>query len=323
MSYDPLHTERLLALSRVSEAVGAAQAAGSDPEAMFQLATWRLLGTHLDRDLGEARRLLRSASDCRHGLAAMLEIALVANGSGAHPDWPRALELLEAAAAWHPDAVRHARLLACMDLDRHGYPATVAQGRPIGRAPDVILHPGAFTTLECRHLAQVASDLLAPTMVADPATGRSVPHPIRRSDGAVIGPMREDLVVGALNRRLARLTGTELAAGEPMTILRYGPGQEYRPHFDVLPNEVNQRQLTVLVYLNHGYDGGATRFEKSGLEFVGRTGDAIAFRNTLPNGSPDPQSCHSGLPVASGRKWLATRWIRSRPLDVWIQRPRA
>lgn len=319
MNYDWPTAERLLRDGRVSKALELVRSAASNPEAVFQHATWHLLGTRVPRDLCEARRLLSVASAMRHQSAAMLEIALVANGSGAAPDWSLARRLLDRASSWHPVAARQRCLLNAMDLDVNGFPTKTATGKLIGRAPDICLYEAAFTPIECRHLATVASDLLAPTLVADPATGRPIPHPIRRSDGAVIGPMREDMVIGALNRRIAALTGTRLAAGEPLTVLRYGPSQEYRPHLDILPNEANQRALTVLIYLNHGFEGGGTRFENSGLEFFGRTGDAIVFRNTLPDGTPDPRSRHAGLPVVSGNKWLATRWIRTRALDVWAQ----
>ena len=50
-----------------------------------------------------------------------------------------------------------------------------------------------------------------------------------------------------------------------------------------------------------------------------RGGDALLFFNTLADGRADPATRHAGLPVRSGAKWLATRWIRARPLDPWNQ----
>ncbi len=103
--------------------------------------------------------------------------------------------------------------------------------------------------------------------------------------------------------------------GEPLQVLRYAPGQEYRPHFDAIDRADNQRVLTFLVYLNDGYEGGETRFLHSGLTVKGKKGDGLLFRNAGQDGRPDPNSQHAGLPVTSGEKFLASRWIRQRALD--------
>jgi prolyl 4-hydroxylase len=77
----------------------------------------------------------------------------------------------------------------------------------------------------------------------------------------------------------------------------------------------------VLVYLNQGYAGGETEFELAGLTFAGGEGDALLFRNVDDSGQPDPATRHAGLPVTSGTKWLATRWIRQRPYHPWLGEP--
>ena len=101
--------------------------------------------------------------------------------------------------------------------------------------------------------------------------------------------------------------------GEPLQVLRYRPGQQYRNHYDAIAGLDNQRALTMLVYLNDAYQGGETRFVRTGLAVRGRKGDALLFRNILPDGRPDPMSEHAGLPVVSGTKLIASRWIRERP----------
>jgi prolyl 4-hydroxylase len=81
---------------------------------------------------------------------------------------------------------------------------------------------------------------------------------------------------------------------------------------DWLPGDPNPRIMTVLVWLNEGYGGGETEFVNAGLKAKGRKGDALLFRNGLPDGRVDPASEHAGLPVTSGTKLLASRWIRER-----------
>ena len=83
-----------------------------------------------------------------------------------------------------------------------------------------------------------------------------------------------------------------------------------------LAGEANQRILTVLVYLNDDYEGGETLFVRTGLRFKGRSGDALLFRNALPDGRADELSQHAGLPVVAGEKFIASRWIRARPFAL-------
>ena len=98
---------------------------------------------------------------------------------------------------------------------------------------------------------------------------------------------------------------------EPLQVLRYRSGGEYKPHMDAIRAEPNQRILTVLVYLSDDYEGGETQFPRTGLSFRGRTGDALLFRNADSDGRPDPLTLHAGLPVTRGTKYLASRWIRA------------
>ena len=157
-----------------------------------------------------------------------------------------------------------------------------------------------MTGIECAYLRKSVEAALQPSMVVDPASGALIPHPVRSSDAATIGVFAEDLVVNALNRRMAAVSGTRLDQGEPLQLLRYRSGGEYKPHMDALPAEANQRVLTVLVYLSDDYQGGETRFPHTGLTYRGRPGDALLFRNAGADGRPDPLSLHAGLPVTKG-----------------------
>ncbi len=94
-------------------------------------------------------------------------------------------------------------MLRAMRVGPDGRPAVVPQGRALSQTPDVRRFPGLFTPAECTHVARVATDPREPSVIADPATGQPRPDPIRTSAGAVIGPGREDLVVRALNLRIA------------------------------------------------------------------------------------------------------------------------
>ncbi|MBW6527178.1 2OG-Fe(II) oxygenase [Sphingomonas sp. RHCKR7] len=295
----------------------AAAARGGDADAAMLLAVWLLRGTPLRRDLPAARTWLRRAVELGHVDAALTEVALTANGSGAPADWPRALALLRTAAANDPVAAAQLALLRAMALDDDGQPSRLAAPETLSAAPRIVRHPALLTPAECAHLATVGAALLEPARVIDPRTGAWVAHPIRTSDGGAIGPTREDLVVRAINARVAAISGTTVAQGEPLTVLRYRPGQEYRPHLDTIQGAANQRIVTVLLYLNQGFGGGETHFPDAGVTVTPRGGDALLFANTRADGRPDAAARHAGRPVTQGAKWLATRWIRAAPVDPW------
>jgi prolyl 4-hydroxylase len=293
-----------------------AAAAAGNVDALFTLAVWLLAGDPVARDLPRARSVLRRCAEIGHADAALMEVALTATGSGGPPSWEDAYALLKRAAN-NPRATEQLDLLATMELDTKGHPIRAPQGERLSNSPDVVRFAALLSPAECRYVAMTAQDLLEPAVVVDPRSGKMVSHPIRTSFGAVIGPVRENLVIRAINARIAAISGTSIGQGEPLAVLRYSPGQQYRAHLDSMDGAPNQRIRTVLVYLNQGFKGGETYFTANGLKVSARGGDAIMFSNIVANGTPDRRSEHAGLPVIEGVKWLATRWIRERPYDPW------
>jgi prolyl 4-hydroxylase len=295
------------------------EGAGSrgDSAAAAELAAWFLRGDVIPRDLSRARVALRQAVTIGHVDAALLEVALTANGTGGVADWQAACSLLSGAAEHDPVAGEHLALLSAMRLDPNGYPRELPKPEVLSLSPYVALFHDALSRAECLHIASVANPLLEPGVVVDPATRRAIAHPIRSSFNATIGPAQETLPIVAVNRRLASITRTKLSAGEPLQVLRYAPDQQYKLHSDALPGEVNQRCFTAISYLNDGFAGGETDFPSLALRITPKAGDILIFRNTTSAGVADPRSRHSGLPVRSGVKWVATRWIRMEQYDPW------
>ena len=176
--------------------------------------------------------------------------------------------------------------------------------------PRITIHRGLISAAECRYLTLLGTPWLEQAMVIDEATGAGVIDAIRDADTSSFPPLAEDLVVQTINACIAAASGTEAAWGEPLTILRYRPGQQYRPHHDAGAQAA--RHWTALIWLNEDYEGGQTDFPDVGLRVKGGVGDLLLFHNVTADGAPDPRMMHSGLPVTSGVKWLASRWIRGR-----------
>lgn len=257
-------------------------------------------------EIAEARALFGRAGAAGHDGAAVIHCNLVASTL----DWARGLALLEELAKHDARCRAQLALVRAMDL------SAALVGEVVSRAPHLIFFRSFLSEAECRYLCAAAAPMLAPSVVVDPATGAQRPDPVRVSESVGFTLPLENPAVHALNQRIAAASGTGAAQGEPLQVLRYRPGGEYKPHFDAIPGFANQRILTMIVWLNEGYEGGETMFMKTGAKLKGRTGDALLFRNALPDGARDPDAAHAGLPVVRGEKLIASRWIRARPFAM-------
>jgi prolyl 4-hydroxylase len=288
------------------------QLAGQNqPQALAMLAEMKWRGGMVPQDPAAARELWRRAGDLGHAQAAQITTNLLANGVAGPRDWPAALARLQAEARKDQGRRQTLALVERMALDANGDPAKAFVPEVLSERPDVRRIERLFTAAECDYLRRLAEPGYEPSVVNN-AMGQPVRDPIRTSDGATIHWMIEDPAVHALNRRLATVSGTAYEQGEATLILRYKGAQEYKPHFDFVRSETNQRFKTALVYLNHDYKGGETYFPEIDLKVKGRKGDALIFTSALPDRSVDPLSKHAGLPVTQGVKYLCTKWIRER-----------
>jgi prolyl 4-hydroxylase len=261
-------------------------------------------------DTVTARELLRQSGEHGRLESAVIYANFLASGIGGPREWQNALAMLRALAKVNRSSARELALL--------GGPVWVPPAEPICEEPHIHAFRGLFSAAECRYLINAATPMLTPALIVDVNIGKETRDPIRVSDGCGFPWPLENPAVHALNRRLAVASGTVPQQGEPLQILRYGVGGEYKPHFDSVPGVSNQRALTVLVWLNEEYEGGETWFNEPQLALKGQTGDAVLFRNTGPDGRRDPKSAHAGLPVTAGEKMLASKWIRQRAVAAGL-----
>ena len=284
-------------------------AASGDAEALGVLAeaTWR--GGLVEQDPVRSRSLFEQAAARGNAKAGLFLTNLLASGVAGKRDWQQALLRLRNESATQPARREALDLIEPMALDDEGDPHSVPAGRRLSTDPDVIHFEGLFTAAECNYLMHATGNAFEPSMVYD-SNRRLVRDQIRTSDGATIHWLIEDPAIVALNRRVAAISHSAYENGEALALLRYSPGQEYRPHFDFVSGAANRRLQTALIYLNADYDGGETCFVRTGLSVKGGAGDVILFRNEGDDSGPNPLSEHAGMPVTRGVKYLATRWIR-------------
>jgi prolyl 4-hydroxylase len=303
----------LLESGRKAEAIALIEREANAGEvwALFALAECKIAGDGMARDLEGGVSLLERAGALGWQPAAMRLVTLYASGTGCPEQPERAKMIVDACRTTDNLAEAQARVLE-REPEQDQYPCeTLAQ------SPGIRLFRAVLAPAEREWMAIRAQPFLEPSFVEEPGTGKRIPHPVRTSRGMSFGPLQEDLVVNRINRRIAWLSGTEYGWGEPLHVLSYEPGEEYKPHFDALPGVDNQRLMTAIVYLNDGYEGGETVFPELDLTVRGKPGDMILFANVDQAGKRDEKSRHAGLPVTSGRKWIATRWIRQRRYHPW------
>lgn len=306
----------------------AAQAGHAGAE--LELALCALHGLDPGADLDTAVQRLQRAAEA--GIAeAAYWCALLECGRDA-PD------LLRIAQCWQ-QAIDggHAPAIAALrpwQRDDEHSAASIQRALRLSGAPaeilhadlNIAIHDDVLSAEECAYLVARATPWLQPAQVVDPATGAVDARALRNNASANLPDAEGDLALRLIERRLTDLCALPWRHAEALALLRYQVGEEYRPHLDVLPASDprwqspgggGQRQTTVFVYLNPVAAGGHTAFPRLGIEVEPRQGRALRFDNLDREGRIAGNALHAGMPVQSGEKWLATLWLRQRPLRPW------
>jgi prolyl 4-hydroxylase len=172
------------------------------------------------------------------------------------------------------------------------------------------------------YLAAGSMPFLQPASIFDPGTGQTIQDPYRRSLVATLPESAMDIVLWAVKWRMAWMAGCTYEQGEPLTVLVYRPGDEYKAHFDFLVEDGaiasadlaarGQRIATSLIKIVDTHVGGETIFPRLSLSWNGRSGDGVAFDNVDNGGAGDPKTLHHGATVTEGLKILTSLWLRER-----------
>lgn len=247
-----------------------------------------------------------------------------------------AKQAVRAAYGWHRPQSWAEALALLADAARAGEEGAARQLELVTQAPiEALLTPPRIERLTdisaiaaCRGFAPPgfaewlidrARDRLVPASVNQAGDAEAV----RSARDFAFGPQHRDLVIAILQERAARLVSLPVDYHEPPNIISYESGQEFGLHVDYIDPRVpefqaeldsmGQRTVTIVTYLNTDFEGAETHFPDAGVTFRGGVGDAILFVNVRPDGTPDFNTRHCGLPPTSGRKWVLSQWIREKP----------
>jgi prolyl 4-hydroxylase len=185
--------------------------------------------------------------------------------------------------------------------------------------PRVVVFGDLLSAEECDALIALAEPRMARSRTVAVKTGGEEVNVDRTSDGMFF-QRGETPLIERIEARIAALLRWPVENGEGLQILRYGPGAEYKPHYDYFdPAEPGtpsilrrggQRVGTLVMYLGEPEAGGGTVFPDVHLEVAPKRGNAVFFSYERPH--KNTQTLHGGSPVLAGEKWIATKWLRER-----------
>ena len=177
--------------------------------------------------------------------------------------------------------------------------------------PLIVVLANVLSNEECETLIEMSKNKMKRSKIG---VSRKINN-IRTSSGTFL---EESEVVTRIERRIASIMNVPVEHGEGLHILKYTIGQEYKEHYDFFAENSaaanNNRISTLVMYLNHVEEGGETFFPKLNFSVSPKKGMAVYFEYFYQDASLNRLTLHGGKPVIKGEKWVATQWIRRRPL---------
>jgi prolyl 4-hydroxylase len=189
--------------------------------------------------------------------------------------------------------------------------------------PEVALLSNMFSPKEADELIELGRSRLTRSLTVDDGAAQAQQaHAHRSSDGASLWNLSSDVIATARARASWIFEWPE-ENFEGLQILRYLPGQEYRPHHDWFDPATpggssqltfgGQRVATAVVYLNDCSQGGGTIIPALGVTCAPMRGNAIFFSYASDRSmAGDARLLHAGEPVEEGEKWVCTFWMRQK-----------
>jgi hypothetical protein len=276
---------------------------------------------------------LREAAARGGGEAAALLSICAAWGVAQTRNVDTALDHLARAAelGWDP-AVRELQLLA---RDSGSDPAALRRkvdvaswrstppARVMFEKPRIVVVERFATADECQWLiGRAGSGLMRAKVYRSSSTPQVAQTRTNREMSFTI--FNADVVLSLIRDRIAAASGAPVTHFEIAKLLHYSPGEQFALHADFIEAKTpelahelaarGQRAATFLIYLNDGYEGGATQFPRLDWQYRGGRGDALLFSNVDADGAPDYDTVHAGMPPTAGEKWVLSQWVRARPL---------
>eukprot|EP00049_Salpingoeca_infusionum_P008888 m.147231 g.147231 ORF g.147231 m.147231 type:complete len:219 (-) comp14162_c3_seq3:4272-4928(-) len=164
---------------------------------------------------------------------------------------------------------------------------------------------GAFSELECQEIQAFAeaNGKYQPALV-NTYGGNVLDTSYRKSERCIVDSHE---MAGRIFQRVKahipqQMHGSQLVGlNERLRFLRYHPGDYFKPHYDgcyVRDDKSEKSELTLMLYLNDGFEGGETSFLPTcrgdePCKYVPQKGDILVFEH---------QMYHEGSVLKQGQK---------------------
>lgn len=134
---------------------------------------------------------------------------------------------------------------------------------------------------------------------------------------------KDDPNIKKIIQRVCDIHGYSIQNAEDLQVVKYDKNGYYNEHHDSCCDdndkciEFNERGgnrlVTMVIYLNDGFSGGATRFVNLNKDIKPEKYSGILFHPMNKKGDKcHHNSLHAGLPIDNGNKYIANVWIRER-----------
>lgn len=247
-------------------------------------------------------------------LGSIMAVTVCKVARNAKPD---NIPVVETASCKHNRIVPRSRISA-NDLPR-GITRVTLSNSPV---LDALMN--VLSADECLHLITLANPRFKRSVVVHPTTGALLENADRTSS-TVFLDRDETPITTAIQARMSKAAGMPVTHMERLQVVRYQPGQYYKPHFDYLEPSTQdvmdhgQRVITVFAYLNNledGETGGGTRFPHLDLTVRPEMGKAALWHDVTSSGNVDPRTLHGGEALVKSVKYGLNCWWRDKPQPV-------
>ncbi|EDW78919.2 uncharacterized protein Dwil_GK11220 [Drosophila willistoni] len=125
----------------------------------------------------------------------------------------------------------------------------------------------------------------------------------------------------SVNQRIMDMTGFSMKGIESLQVCNYGPGCNFKPHYDYMaegyepPNilTLGDRLASVIFYASEVHLGGATVFPRLDVAITPKKGAGLVWYNTYDDSTHDQRSQHAVCPTLMGSRWTLTKWVHLSP----------
>jgi prolyl 4-hydroxylase len=175
--------------------------------------------------------------------------------------------------------------------------------------PLIVILGNVLSSEECEELIKLSKDRMNRSKIG-------ITHEVNeiRTSSSMYFQENENELITKIEKRIAFIMNVPIEHGEGIQMLKYTPGQEYKAHFDFFTTSSqatkNNRISTMIMYLSDVEHGGETFFPKLNCSVSPQKGTAAYFEYFYHDQSINELTLHSGAPVITGEKWVATQWMR-------------